>query len=368
MNNPSPFPSKFAFYSLKQAAAELNIYLNRADIDESYLLYLAATGAISLSIAMSNQYKLKCHIYNFVNDQVIYMRKAQVNNYYKPNRERNLKPTRQIKNSDANYYFCIVKGVAHYVVDKVQSNKFLNVSDNTIQQLISSGRASQTVFNDIFIYDPCNEIRRKLDLYVEDIQQGRDAGIIGIEPILFEKLFSSLNEETQTKILKETPKFIKDLSVEMEEFIQYKFDSSFWNFGLVNSNALGDRVPFESFDHAVEFCDIEISQNDLFIVKPEFERIINKKFRKPEANNLVHAATGQGETKKRITKKARLPPALLEACKSLDLSLDSLTSEDKESIKQWFKNRIGYEDLAKEGTFRRNLYEYLEKRAVQKND
>ncbi len=321
MNEKLHIPSKFDFYTLKQAADELKIRLKELDIDETYLLNLAASGKICLSIAMSNQYKLKCHVIQFGDD----------------------------------HYCCIDRAVAHYMVDKDDFSKFLNVNDSTIRELFFSGQASQTVFNEMFIYDPSSEIRKKLDLYIEDIQQGQTTGNIGIEPILFEKSFSFLNEKSQAKVLKETPKVIKDLSIEIEEFIQYKFDSSFWNFGLINRNNFGDRVPVVgSFVEPVEFCDIEILQNDLFIVKPEFERILNSDFRKPESIILVNGTTD---------KEARFPSALLDACKSLKLPPKSLTTGNRVTnklFKDWFKSRSEYKDLTDcHETFRKLLRENI---------
>jgi len=369
MNSPSPFPAKLAIYTLKQAAAELSIHSNRVNIDESYLLHLAATGAISLSIAMSDQYKHKCHVHNFVNYKFIPMFRGQVNNYYKPKPkgERNHKRNPQIK-SLGNCDYCVDRAAAYYMVDKNDLSKFLNVNADTIQGLISSGQASQTVFNDFFIYDPSDEIKSRLDSYIEDIQQDRDAGTIGIERILSDKSFSSLSEELQAKVLKEIPKVIKSHSIEVEDFIRYQFDQGCWNFGLINRNHFGDRVPFiESLNEPVELCEIEISINDLFIVKPEFERILNKEFRTPKSSDLVHGTTDEEELKI----NARFPSAILEACKSLKLNPYSLNTGNRstnKAIKEWFKSRSEYKDLTDDyETFRKYLRKYIQKLQDQEN-
>jgi hypothetical protein len=166
------FP-KLSFYSLKQAAAELNIHFKSSHIDESHLLSLAAIGEIFLSIGVKNHYKLKCYVNGDGYDD------GDGYCYIKG------------RNYGENYYYCVNLTVAHYIIDKDRFNNFLKIDENTAKDLLISGHAFQTSFSEIFIHDSTNEIRKRLDLYIEDIKQNKSVGMIGIEPILFEKRFMS---------------------------------------------------------------------------------------------------------------------------------------------------------------------------------
>lgn len=60
---------RLAYYTLKQAVAELNNHFHRTDLDESYLIQLGATGSIKLSIVESVHNRFICDVVE-VGDEV----------------------------------------------------------------------------------------------------------------------------------------------------------------------------------------------------------------------------------------------------------------------------------------------------------
>lgn len=311
---------RLAYYTLKQAVAELNNHFHRTDLDESYLIQLGATGSIKLSIVESVHNRFICDVVE-VGDEV----------------ER-----------------LMSRAIAHAFVSNESYTLFLNLQNEVIRELSLKGVTTQECSKDFFIYDP-NQVffnSRRWDWLI---------------PFQCENRCRILSEDQKTQLLNSIINEINRFSVKTGSFLEFDLPSLLFWIGI--GHAGSPRVPNSSEDNEeweYPFIqDLKISSQDLFIIRPELERIFNNDLR-----SLTHDSRAGVRTS---SKWKRFPEAVFSACKALgydSLALPSGVGNEglgvRGEIRRWLGTQQEYADLAaEEATFKR-YYQQLKTQKIIK--
>jgi hypothetical protein len=296
-----------AYYTLKQAVAELNNHFHRTDLDESYLLHLAGAGSIKLSIAENSQHKF---IFNVI----------------------------EIGNSVERL---TSRAIANIFIANTFYTPFLYLKSTVIRELSLKGIASQDSFGDLVVYDP--------DQAFFDSNKR--------ERLLFlkcESQYQQLSEFQQKQLLNDVVDEISELVIRNGDFIEIKLDCTMWiRIGSIDSPTVPD-LDEDNENYEIDFIEKNyIELQNFFITRHELERIINNNLRK--RNNEFNAKI------RKKSKWKRFPEAVFSACKALGHDPQALQSGVGEKgvgvrgeIRQWLGTQAEYVDLAtEEATFKR---------------
>ncbi len=312
---------RLAYYTLKQAVAELNNYFHRTDIDESYLIQLGATSSIKLSIVESNRNRFVCNVIE-TGDEI----------------ER-----------------LTLRAIAHAFVSSQSYTLFLNLNNSVIREISLKGTATQESSNDLFIYDPSRIFfdSKQWDWFFSFQCESR---------------YRMLNEGQKQQLLNNVINEINQFSMNSREgFIELDLKSPlFWiGFGHAESSKVPDSDEDREEWGYPFIQDLKISSQDLFIIRPELERIFNNDLR-----SLPHDS--KTEVRK-DSKWKRFPEAVFSACKALgydSLALPSGIGNEglgvRGEIRRWLGTQPAYADLAaEEATFKR-YYQQLKTQKIIK--
>lgn len=221
--HPTELP-RLDYSTLKQAANELNVFFDRSDIDESYLIYLAASGKIKLSLA------------TFGKPLLI----MTIGKEYKEN-----------------------QAIGKLIVSS-SLFPFLNLNAFQLMALSVCNEIKISAFYDLFVYDPYKACSNLNLLSRALLIHDNDAQVKNLNELALQKIENSKRTDGAP--------YIEDI------FLNSKF-----LIGFRSSEYLSDRVT-NAFDESVEqleedFKEVNITQNDLFIIKPELDRIISGNLR-----------------------------------------------------------------------------------------
>lgn len=221
------------YYTLKQAANELNVFFNRSDIDESYLVHLGAAGKIKLSIATFGKKTIAVPI-NVLNEEINLEHHALL--------------------------MALTENMSFYL--------FYNVHSASLRKLSAGNDARCQDFRDFFIYDP---YRIMDNPQVDGLLSSYSMFGIGaatkkeIKDGAYEKL-------RQLKRINNTP-FLDNNLFAMNDAA----------FGIGDDDVAGRVFKLynkENNKYGFEYLqNLTITKNDLFIIRPELDRIINNNLR-----------------------------------------------------------------------------------------
>lgn len=307
------------YYTLKQAATELNQYFNRVDIDENYLVQLGAAGKTILSLPSFDKYPLAMPLDHHDKDTF---------------RER--------------------KAMAEALTENKAFFLFYNIHARDLMKLSVTGDFNQSDFRDFYIYDPWhvfddfNKHNPLMSFMVID------EGVELDHPKTEEIKSKVLNQLKNTPRIDDTP-FIKTM-LEINDVLFGFSEDGVTNFRVVKF--YDERKGKLGLDY---FKIMTITKSDLFIIKPELDRLISGELHKlgtDNFNTLLQPPV--------LPKKVRFKPAVLSAL--LQLKIDPLKIPSQKSgtkgvraqVKEHLAKDPKYADLAaEEETFKKYWQELL---------
>lgn len=336
------------YYTLKQAVADLNSASGRADIDESYLIHLAASGKVKLSIpAVTVTLRPYC-LYSDAGTMV-----------------------------ERLYRLGLVESI--FANDACEI--FLNINIRYIREL-SKGfiKVKLSCFDDFFIYDSF-QIFGQDDKWPTFIWRSHINSVINsssgymsdaeLEHVVVEAIDSGIK------------KYISKIKHSM--YWEASLPGELLEIGLISK----DFREFQPFHFGVDLVEpskvsedyflenrksVELGVDDLFIVEPELQRIIKGHFRdvscKAKSSTLKKKTSGMEVG----TKTSRMAEAVLWACEQLDnVNPRSLRKydpkkpdiqSDRAKIKEKLSEHPDYKDLVENDNSFRTEFTKLGKAGI----